>query len=391
MKKTAITPISALFVILFIFFLIISQIVTSNVATRAGNESLVMWSNTLKKITPDEQKILIKRTLDRVQTYELYLQNVHLSSGMVISRSLIDRTEKDLCDSLLFSSIRYVSLKKLGFLEESQKAWSAIERSRKNGFWLRHPKCSRKSLSRDMLSGLLLALLQNPPRSREFLQHLVNQLDQKSGYFSHGPVYVSYLTPGLGKIIRLLGDFYELPTDSFPDIIKRGYSTNELSVILLKPGYEAHLAGLALWIELEIMEILKIKEKPGVLEHFFNAFIRPFSKGDLTSQSFSWTAKRLFEIDPKNLFFVYLRLRAAGAMNSETASRLLQMLLDMKEFPLTRLPTDCDRRSDYLWQRSSKNYQNRSVKCSYQYPGVDFTWMASLLLTSMDRQLFNSK
>jgi len=240
-----------------------------------------------------------------------------------------------------------------------------------------------------MLSGLLLALLQNPPRSKDYLTNLVHQIDQKSGYFSNGPVYLSYLTPGLGKIIRMLSNFHGISSDSFPDIVRQGYSTNELSVILLKPGYEAHLAALALWIELEIDSVLKIREKPGILEKLFNSFVRPFSGGGFTAQSFSWTAKRLFEIDPQNLFFTYLRLRVAGAMNTITASFLLEKLLEMEQFPRHRLPSDCERRADYLWQRASKGYQSRSMRCNVQYPGVDFIWMVSLLIKAMNPDILD--
>lgn len=384
MRESLLSPLSLIIFFLITLFLGISQIIASSVATHASDQSLVMWSKSLKPVAIHEQIDLANQVLERVKLYEILIKDQHLSAGMIITRSLIDRSEMDQCDSLLFSSIRYVALKKLGFRSDAEAAWLAIERSRKNGIWLRHPNCSKKSISRDMLTGVLLALLQNPLRSKEYLQSLVNQIDQKSGYFSHGPVYVSYLTPGLGKIIRLLGDHYGIPTDSFPDIVKRGYSTNELSVILLKPGYEAHLAGLALWLELELENVLKIREKPGNLEYLYNFLIRPFSKREMNSQSFSWTAKRLFEIDHHNLFFTYLRLRAAGAMNAQTASILLKKLVIMREFPTNQLPSDCERRADYAWQRSPKNLQTKSLRCNYQFPGVDFIWMASLLISSLD-------
>ena len=389
MSNKFFTPLIVCSLASFMILLIISQIIVTTIATQSGDRSLVMWANGLKKIDYKDQSNLVKKAWDRVNLYEQQISKLHLSSGMVISRSIIDRKELDLCDSLLFSSIRFVALTKLGFTRESEKAWTAIERSRKNGVWLRHPKCSRKSLSRDMLSGLLLALLQNPPRSKDYLTNLVHQIDQKSGYFSNGPVYLSYLTPGLGKIIRMLSNFHGISSDSFPDIVRQGYSTNELSVILLKPGYEAHLAALALWIELEIDSVLKIREKPGILEKLFNSFVRPFSGGGFTAQSFSWTAKRLFEIDPQNLFFTYLRLRVAGAMNTITASFLLEKLLEMEQFPRHRLPSDCERRADYLWQRASKGYQSRSMRCNVQYPGVDFIWMVSLLIKAMNPDILD--
>ncbi len=369
-----------------LFYILGSQLVASNIATRMGGEVLSLWAWSIPLISNDNTLYLIKQTNARIDRYEDLLKKAHLAKGMVINRSLSNREEKDLCDSLLFSSIRYASLTRLGRSDDALDAWYFIEQSKLNGMWIRHPKCSRKSLSRDMLTGVLLALLHSPPRAREHLENLVNELDKKSGYFSHGPVYVSYLTPGLGKIIRLLSHYYDLDGENLPEIIKQGYSTNEFSVILIEPGYEAHLAALALWIEMEIDTKLKIRERNGYLDHLFNALIRPFSKGDLKSQSFSWTSKRLFEIDPKNLFFTFLRLKTAGAMNAPIAALLLQRLLNMEEFPEYQLPADCDRRADYLWQRSSTEYKSRSKRCDHQFSGIDFTWMASLLLSELDTE-----
>lgn len=349
-----------------------------------GNDVLTLWSRSLNEITSENIHFIESKAKKRVLKYEDLLKKIHLSNGMVVNRSLLDRSELDVCDSLLFSAIRFTALTRLGRSEDALDAWNHIEQSKLNGMWIRHPRCSRKSLSRDMLTGVLLGLLHGPPRASEHLENLINELDKKSGYFSHGPVYVSYLTPGLGKIIRLLSRYYKLNTENLPEIVKHGYSTNEFSVVLIEPGYEAHLAGLALWIEMELDTNLNIREKNGYLDHLFNAFVRPFSKGDLKSQSFSWTAKRLFEIDPKNLFFTFLRLKAAGAMNRQVAAMLLLRLLDMDEFPEDQLPTDCDRKADYLWQRSSSEYRNRSKRCDHQFSGIDFSWMASLLLSELN-------
>jgi hypothetical protein len=76
-------------------------------------------------------------------------------------------------------------------------------------------------------------------------------------------------------------------------------------------------------------------------------------------------------------------------MNSQTALFLLNKLLQMNEFPNNSLPSDCERRADYVWQRSSTSYQKKSIRCNYQYPGIDFIWMASLLISSMDNKILS--
>jgi hypothetical protein len=45
---------------------------------------------------------------------------------------------------------------------------------------------------------------------------------------------------------------------------------------------------------------------------------------------------------------------------------------------------DCDRRSDYLWQRADKALNHDPIPCQVEYAGVDFLWMMALLSENLD-------
>jgi hypothetical protein len=74
-----------------------------------------------------------------------------------------------------------------------------------------------------------------------------------------------------------------------------------------------------------------------------------------------------------------------NAMNSNLAHKMLEDLLAMPQFPVDQLPTNCDRKADYLWQRKSEEYQPRSSNCHITYNGTDFLWMTALLLEEVNQ------
>ena len=68
----------------------------------------------------------------------------------------------DVCDSLLWSSIRAASLYNMGQLDRYNEAVIALRRSTVGpGQWRRHPRCG-KTLSRDMIDGLLVLAATDP-------------------------------------------------------------------------------------------------------------------------------------------------------------------------------------------------------------------------------------
>jgi hypothetical protein len=91
----------------------------------------------------------------------------------------------------------------------------------------------------------------------------------------------------------------------------------------------------------------------------------------------------LVQTDPRNLFFRYLLFRVNGVLNPFVARSLLIELLSMRQFPQEMLPRSCDRKADYLWQRSSREYDIVDDKCSYSFHGTDFVWMAGLLVEEL--------
>jgi hypothetical protein len=59
---------------------------------------------------------------------------------------------------------------------------------------------------------------------------------------------------------------------------------------------------------------------------------------------------------------------------------LMKSLASMKkQFPDNRLPMNCDRKADYLWQRNTNEAFEASEECTKSFHGIDFLWMAALL------------
>jgi hypothetical protein len=332
---------------------------------------------------PWEMAEVTERTLARAKLYDDEVTASHLLDGMLVNRTKSGRTF-DQCDSLLFSSLRYTALSKFGFDDRAKEAWDGIRRAEAKGEWSRHPRCAT-STSRDMVLGLLIALSQSPPQADRMLRDLVAVIDRSGGYFSNGPIYVSYMTPGMARLMAQLAPVAQVPRRELPESVRRGYSTYEWTPFVLNKGYEAHLVALTLWLELELAE----RAPPGGAPRraqwavALDRLVRPLSDVDLDAQRLDWTANALVALDPGNLFFRYLRYKTSKAMRPAVALRLLNELLAMPQFPQDRLPGNCDRRADYLWQRASREYRPTNWVCTRVFHGTDFQWMASLLLKDL--------
>lgn len=339
----------------------LGQYSTNTENLKYSGKLLRLWANSRPLPSNDQFETAVHKIRHRSLLYESLLQRDHLLDGMVVSRTTSGQPLHE-CDSLLFSSLRYVALRKLGFQVEAGRAWRSLEVSQAEGHWRRHPRCWEQSTSRDMLIGLMAALTQSPPGTKPHLRAIFQQVEKNNGFISDGPVYVSYLTPSIARLMRRLARAQGVPYAEMPDIVRRGYSTNEWAVPVLTSGYRTHLAGLAIWIDLEVEKMTG----------------RSLPAHDRLN--IEWISHKLVSADPQNLFFRYLRLRATNALNPAMRLQLLTDLAAMKAFPVDRLPGNCDRKADYLWQRDSMEYKPRTKVCQYQFPGVDFLWMAALLL-----------
>ena len=118
---------------------------------------------------------------------------------------------------------------------------------------------------------------------------------------------------------------------------------------------------------------LEIRSLSGLMDQ-----ISPAGGSTFAAQRRAFAAGELYRLDPENLFFEYLYLKTAGALTYASKARLLTRLLAMPQYPVERLPQDCDRQADYLWQRSSAEYTGKKT-CKESFHGVDFLWMAALL------------
>lgn len=337
------------------------------------------------------------RLVSKSLFYERHINERMLKSGMVANRMLDDGSPQSLCDSLLFSSLRFAALKMLGFQTTADLAWNAILLSRKGDRWIRHPECAEQPTSRDMMAGLVIALTQKPSGYRDTLHLLLKQLNRDRGYASSGPFYVSFVAPHFGDVLRQLSELESLSKKDWPWIVKKGFSTVEFSALFNQRGYEAHLSALSIWTELEIMRLSAGGDRPVAAKSLFDIVFGPsslgaakFSKGRL-----AWAAKRLLTIDEINLFFRFLASKFDTRESVQERARTLLSfsteLLDKNAFPGFRLPLDCDRKADYLWQRDSKEYKPKigvgvgtNPSCEEEYSGVDFLWMAALIVRDID-------
>lgn len=338
----------------------------------------------LKDVTVATQESLYRLKREartRAALYERLIQKDMLVEGMIVHRDERGR-ERGLCDSLLFSAIRFRALDNLGFKKEADEAWAAIDSSRIGGYWWRHPFCRDRSLSRDMLMGVMIALQKSPPGGRVALSELLTEIDQRSGSFSDGPFFISYLSPGPAGLLRHLAQNKGIPSSDWPWVLKQSFSSIEFDALFLRPGYESHLASLGIWLEYLMMQDSHGFNPRSVLGQVERLWTGGGSQEEtaIDRERLAWITSILTQENPENLFFSYLNYLVNDEFDNAKRVSLLTELLNMPQFPADRLPMDCDRGADYLWQRRGEEYLPDRGACRMTWSGVDFLWMAGLLV-----------
>ena len=328
--------------------------------------------------TNDSLQRLRREALSRAALYDELIQKDMLLDGMVIHRGAKGEAN-GVCDSLMFSSIRFYALSKIGFSESAAKAWQSILGSRSGGQWLRHPKCA-KSLSRDMVMGVLVALRADPEGSDPVFRSMLAEIDRNGGFAGDGPFYVSWLSPGIASLLRMEAERRKVPFSEWPWVLRHSFSSIEFDAMFLDEGYVSHLAGIGLWLEINQPENSTGFNPRSIFGRLART-ISGESRLDTTidAQRRQWIADRLRSISSSNLFFKWLDQKAAGALDTKSEAHLLSELLSMPQFPKTHLPQDCNRDADYLWQRREAEAIPVVATCGETWSGVDFLWMASLL------------
>ena len=330
--------------------------------------------------------------IQRMLTYRNFIMRDFLLDDMVINRENGDAVS-DLCDSLLFSSLLYVAWNKIGLDHEARVIFNGIKGAENNGKWWRHPRCNHR-LSRDMVVGVLAAMSQRPPEAKAMLSRFLHFVAMNQGYVGDGPFYVSFLSPGLVELSRHVAVLNGVRPKDIPKFFFQGYSTLELDTLWPQRGYHSHLSALVIWLEMDLAGTVEkhgFTHQPALFTRNLPNEIKPFfaaiTNKDLHSSRHQWLTYRLLKNDKKNLFFRYLHLRASHALTLATRLLLLRELLAMKQFPKDRPPDSCDRKADYLWQRDSlEKVPQQKGSCQHRFNGVDFIWLASLLLEDTNVQ-----
>ena len=324
---------------------------------------------------------LRREAVVRASLYNELVKRDLLVDGMVIHLNEDGEMDGE-CDSLMFSSLRYASLRRLGLNDEADEAWQGILNSHTGGQWFRHPRCRDLSLSRDMLMGLLIALDENPKGAREIVLELLKEIDRRGGYFSDGPFFVSYLSPGIAGLLRNLAVRHEVPFDAWPWALKQSFSSIEFDAMFVREGFESHLAALGTWLEWRMMQRsagFNPRSMLGELQTFVDDD-RLNSAPPMDHERLLWISSDLARKNQGNLFFQWLELEVSQRDDDEARVAILNELLNSPQFPGTRLPQDCDHDADYVWQRKTAELLPVKKTCRATWNGVDFMWMAGLLL-----------
>ena len=184
-------------IVILVISFALGQIVANSRYTSHMEEFLQNFVNrSAESVEPEDFTQIKIIAYEKALFYERLIEESMLEDGMVVVRG--EKGEaKHMCDSLLFSSLRYVALQKLGLDKRAARAWESIQQSQSNGEWFRHPQCVKLGTSRDMMLGILAAFSQDPPDKREILLDMIKYISENNGFFSTGPVDVSFLLPGV--------------------------------------------------------------------------------------------------------------------------------------------------------------------------------------------------
>jgi hypothetical protein len=375
------SAIFALYVVVTHFVVVSYSLINQKRASHLMAKSLVLESGqSVEGIQPVPFRMTEtgQRLAAKAADYAEWSQQTNLEDGMVVDRRA-DGSATHQCDSLLFSSLRYVALQKLGHYELARAGWEAIQKSRhaERGWW-RHPRCRDKALSRDMILGLMAAFSQNPPGSTDAIDLTRSDLWRFSGYISRGPFYVSFMSPGLRAAFDEIAHYQGQQGSQ----LGMSFWTTEFDALTTTGDYRSHLVALTLWLEMEIARQKAPGSRPSAnVVDPLSTVIDPLIPGQLRELRQAWTARSLYIAEPENLFFRWLAWRTSGdTLSVQKRRAMAAQLMAMTAFPDDRLPADCDRRADYVWQRPGVQALEKRRECSITFSGTDFLWMAALLL-----------
>ena len=266
----------------------------------------------------------------------------------------------DVCDSLLWSSIRAASLYNMGQLDRYNEAVIALRRSTVGpGQWRRHPRCG-KTLSRDMIDGLLVLAATDPVGNAATLHATALYIQSNWGFIASSISPTSLMSPNQGYRMRSIAAVAGIPSDDLPLVARFGEAIENYLTVLPKKGYRRHLVAMSL------LQDLILWRRHDVLPPIFAAA----------------TAIRLERDNPENLLFSYLSrsFRNGGEPTRAELREIGARLLSMPQFPADgSLPTDCQRSANYLWQKDANEYVPDTVKCIETFAGIDFIWLASMI------------
>ena len=327
------------------------------------------------------------------------IQKHYLYKGGVVERDSKMNPE-GLCDSLLFTSLRYVSLVKLGLKENYQKAFDDLLRFEQpplSGRWIRHPDCPNHQLSRDMFLGLLLALNENPSKkeARKIYLRTLKRVEKNNGWISRPRFSVGLLTGSMRENMRLLAIKLDIDPEAH-DVTRYSFSERDFTLPITPRGFQLHLHGLGLLLEESLRKELSVRKKVKIRSittsaaWFLDSLFRekrnlgPIFEG----YRYKVLTKRLYEKDINNYFFEFLFKHSFDLPYLKTSLMAKDYLSFLPS--RARIHSSCDRNADYLWQRDSRQWDKTEVGfCSRTYSGVDVLFMNALYFEALTKDTEN--
>ena len=241
------------------------------------------------------------------------------------------------CDGLLFNSLAAYAGQSIDVMKAEKES----------GLWERHPSFScypeesKSTISKDMMSGLILYLFMS--KNFDALERILTRCNDNK------------VAGGLGCEI---GEAIDQET-YWSRVVLPISTINEIEEMLNKRptpepqkvvGFTDHLESLKLYRSALLHKGLTVYEVENL--------------------------RILKESSPNNAVYSSLYHKYTDG----NFSKAISVLMDERYFPSDRLPTDCDRKSHYIFERDEDDDWQPKPDCTGEvHPGIDLTFVVKIM------------
>lgn len=241
------------------------------------------------------------------------------------------------CDGLLFNALAAIAGQDIDVMKSEKES----------GLWERHPSFScypqesKSTISKDMMSGLILYLFMS--KNFDALQRILDRCNQHK------------VAGGLGCEI---GEAVDQET-YWSRVVMPTSMINQIEEMLGKKPTPEPQKLVGFTDHLEALRIYRTAKLHGGLNIYEVESLR-----------------MLVESSPNNALYSALYHKYTDGNFSKAVS----VLMDEKYFPSDRLPTDCDRKSHYIFERDEDDDWQPNPDCTGEiHSGVDLTFTVKVM------------